>query len=70
METLEMQDRIASIRQIKKNTGLSNEKIARGIGVTMNTVHRWLNVGDEPKSDAVKSNIDRFIGQYIKYLKK
>lgn len=56
-------NRIDDLKTIKKKTGLSNEKIAREIGVTVTTIHRWFNLGAEPKSEAVLDSIDRFLGK-------
>ena len=63
-------DRVDDIKAIKKKTGLSNEKIAREIGVTTNTIHRWLNTGARPTSDAMIANIDRFLGKNRQFLNK
>ena len=63
-------DRIDDIKTIKKNSRLSNEKIAREIGVTTNTIHRWINMGARPNSEAMIANIDRFIGKNRQFLNK
>lgn len=70
MENMAIANRIDDIKLVKKKTGLSNEKIAREIGVTIGTIHRWFNAGVEPKSDAVLANIDRFLGKNRQFLNR
>ncbi len=65
-------ERMEKLRRIKKKAGskLPNRIIANEVGVTEQTVHRWLNEGGEPTSDAIKEKLDSFIGRHSDLLRK
>ena len=51
---------IEKLIEIKKRTGMSYETMARKIGVSFQTILRWINKGDKPGSLAL-TQIRRFI---------
>jgi len=51
---------IKKLIEIKKRRGLSYEKMAYQIGVSLQTLGRWVNKGDKP-SDLGLAQIKRFI---------
>jgi len=51
---------IKKLIEIKKRTGLSYEKMAYQIGVSYQSLSRWVNKGDKP-SDLALVVIKRFI---------
>ena len=51
---------IETLIKLKKDNDLSYEKMARQIGVSFQTVLRWMNKGDKP-SDLALVQIKRFI---------
>lgn len=53
-------EEIKKLVEIKKRTGLSYEKMAYQIGVSFQTLLRWVNKGDKP-SDLALASIKRFI---------
>ena len=53
-------DEIKKLVEIKKRTGLSYEKMAYQIGVSFQSLWRWINKGDNP-SDLALVVIKRFI---------
>ena len=65
----EVEDKIQKLIKIKKATGWSQEKLAREMGVSIQTSHNWLNYKTTPKSENQIASIDRFIGKNAEYLK-
>lgn len=53
-------EEIKKLIEIKNRTGLSYEKMAYQIGVSLQTLGRWVNKGDKP-SDLALKQIKRFI---------
>lgn len=53
-------EEIKKLIEIKKRRGLSYEKMAYQIGVSFQTLLRWINKGDKP-SDLALKQIKRFI---------
>jgi len=53
---------IKKLIEIKKRRGLSYEKMAYQIGVSLQTLGRWVNKGDKP-SDLALTQIRRFINE-------
>lgn len=53
-------EEIKKLIEIKKRRGLSYEKMAYQIGVSLQTLGRWVNKGDKP-SDLALAQIRRFI---------
>jgi len=53
-------DEIKKLVEIKKRTGLSYERMAYQIGVSFQTLLRWVNKGDKPGALAM-TQIKRFI---------
>lgn len=51
---------IETLIKLKIDKNLSYEKLARQIGVSFQTVLRWINKGDKP-SDLALAQIRRFI---------
>jgi len=51
---------IKKLLKIKKRKGLSYEKMAHQIGVSYQTLYRWVKRGDKP-SDLALAQIRRFI---------
>lgn len=51
---------IEKLIEIKKRTGISYEMMARKMGVSFQTILRWINKGDKPGSLAM-AQIERFI---------
>ena len=66
----DIEKKIDKLSKIKEATGLSQEKIAREMGVSIQTSHNWLTGKTRPKSELQITSIDRFIGKYSDYLKK
>jgi len=53
-------DEIKKLLEIKKRTGLSYERMAYQIGVSLQSLLRWVNKGDKPSLLAM-TQIKRFI---------
>ena len=58
-----MNERIEKLIEIKKQTGMSQEAMAREIGVSLGSVNRWMKGKFEP-SVHVCALIDRFIEKH------
>jgi DNA-binding XRE family transcriptional regulator len=50
-----MNELIDRLKKVKNKTDMSQEKLAQEIGVTLQTVHRWLNGKFEPSIHVEKS---------------
>lgn len=57
-----MQTAIEELRKLKDAKGFSQEKLAREIGVSLQTVNRWL-IGKFNPSVHVLDKIDKFLQQ-------
>ena len=53
------------LKEIIKEKDLSQEKLARALGVSLNTVIRWFQNKNKP-SDLALIQIRKFIGEYKK----
>jgi len=57
-----MKNRIEKLKEIMQAKGLTQEQLAREIGVTVRTVVRWLHGDSEPKGLSIIA-IDEFISK-------
>ena len=53
------------LKEIRKEKDLSQEKLARALGVSLHTVIRWFQNKNKP-SDLAMIQIRKFIGEYKK----
>lgn len=58
-----MADVIEKLKQLQKQQGWSQERLAREIGVTLNTVNRWYNRHITPKGLSLKA-IEELLRRY------
>jgi DNA-binding XRE family transcriptional regulator len=58
-----MNERIERLMTIKKNTGMSQENMAREIGVSLHTVNRWFKGKFSPMTH-LEYKIDDFIKKH------
>jgi len=56
---------LEELKKIIKKEGLSHEKLARKLGVSLGTVVRWLQNKNKP-SDLALAQIRKFISEYKK----